>query len=175
MLPNKPLFLILGNIFPSRFRAFKCGHLFYNFDIHVTYACIVLHVHNKSFFMGLTFSYFFYKLVTCFGQKLYTIFSAFVDMSKRSKKDRSLPPAALPPEMLTPSTVLKVGEAFIVLRRAPNKSGVTDERCLATVVEIREGDQASTSSASTSATVNATTATTLSSVNYLTCLALLDL
>ncbi|VDN87703.1 unnamed protein product, partial [Brugia pahangi] len=71
-------------------------------------------------------------------------------MSKRSKKDRSLPPAASPPELITPSTILKVGEAFIVLRRAPNKNGVTDERCLATVVEIREGEQASTSASSTS-------------------------
>lgn len=83
-----------------------------------------------------------------------------VEMSKRSKKDRSLPPAASPPELLTPSTVLKVGEAFIVLRRAPNKNGVTDERCLATVVEIREGEQASTSASSTS---TITTTTTLSS------------
>ncbi|EFO19584.1 histone acetyltransferase MYST1 [Loa loa] len=84
-------------------------------------------------------------------------------MSKRSKKDRSLPPAILPPESLTPSTVLKVGETFIVLRRAPNKNGVTDERCLATVVEIREGEQASTSSASTSTTINTVATTNLSS------------
>uniref|UniRef100_A0A915PGU4 Tudor-knot domain-containing protein n=1 Tax=Setaria digitata TaxID=48799 RepID=A0A915PGU4_9BILA len=82
--------------------------------------------------------------------------SVILSMSKRSKKDRSLPPTTLPPELLTPSTVLKVGEAFIVLRRAPNKNGVTDERCLATVVEIREGEQASTSLAS------ATTSTTFS-------------
>ncbi|VDO78632.1 unnamed protein product [Onchocerca flexuosa] len=89
-------------------------------------------------------------------------------MSKRSKKDRSLPPAASPPDLLTPSTVLKVGETFIVLRRAPNKNGLTDERCLATIVEIRDGEQPSTSSASISAVDNTTTtATTLSSVNYL--------
>ncbi|MCP9265059.1 Histone acetyltransferase [Dirofilaria immitis] len=51
-------------------------------------------------------------------------------------------------------------ETFIVLRRAPNKNGVTDERCLATIVEIREGGQASTSSASTSAISNTTTTIT---------------
>lgn len=108
-------------------------------------------------------------------------------MSKRSKKDRSLPPAVSPLEILTPSTVLKVGETFIVLRRAPNKNGVTDESCLATVVEIREGEQASISSASictttatttttttaaittTTTTAATTTTTTLSPVNYLVC------
>lgn len=102
---------------------------------------------------------------------MFFFFSGVISMSKRSKKDRSLPPAVPPAELLTPSTVLKVGEAFIVLRRAPNKNGVTDERCLATVVEIRESEQASTSLAPTSATITATTATTttLSSVNFLIC------
>lgn len=66
-------------------------------------------------------------------------------MIKRSKKDRSVPPAAPALEALTPSTVLKVGETFLVLRRAPNKEGVTDERCLATVVEIRDGEESTTS------------------------------
>ncbi|VBB34033.1 unnamed protein product, partial [Acanthocheilonema viteae] len=87
---------------------------------------------------------------------------AYVEMSKRSKKDRSLPPSASPPEMLTPSTVLKVGETFIVLRRAPNKNGEIDERCLATIVEIREGEQANTFSASASTITTATTAATVS-------------
>lgn len=77
-------------------------------------------------------------------------------MSKRSKKDRSLPPTTTSPELLTSSTIIKVGESFIVLRRSPNKNGVTDERCLATVVEVRENEQASTSLASTTTTTTNT-------------------
>lgn len=55
-------------------------------------------------------------------------------MQKKIKKERSLS-SQLPPT-LTPFTELKVGETFIVLRRSPNNA--TDERCIATIVDIRE-------------------------------------
>ncbi|VDN42290.1 unnamed protein product [Gongylonema pulchrum] len=83
-------------------------------------------------------------------------------MSQRPKKDRSQPPQAPGPppplpmpsvsvEELHASAELKVGETFIVLRRAPSKHGITDERCLATVVEIRDGVQARASPAAAAA------------------------
>lgn len=55
----------------------------------------------------------------------------------RAKKDRQILSTDL---SLTPSTELKVGETFVVLRRAPNKDGVSDERCVATIVEIRNDE-----------------------------------
>lgn len=43
---------------------------------------------------------------------------------------------------LTPSSELKIGEWFIVLRRAPSRDGIVNERCLATLVEIRSDQEA---------------------------------
>ena len=56
----------------------------------------------------------------------------------RAKKDRNSSSASL---LLTPSTEIKVGESFIVLRRGLSNEGVADERCVATIVEVREREE----------------------------------
>ncbi|MFH4973320.1 hypothetical protein AB6A40_000029 [Gnathostoma spinigerum] len=56
----------------------------------------------------------------------------------KSKRERYVPP-------FTPFSEVKVGETFIVLRRAPNAEGVCNERCVATIVEVRNPSEDSTS------------------------------
>lgn len=63
----------------------------------------------------------------------------------RAKKDRHVMTTDL---SLTPTTELKIGETFVVLRRVQQKDNVSEERCVATLVEIRDhenDDEASTS------------------------------
>lgn len=63
-----------------------------------------------------------------------------VNSRMRSKKERNVAQPVNAP--LTPSSQLKIGEWFIVLRRAPSRDGVVNERCLATLVEIRSDEEA---------------------------------
>ncbi|KHN82896.1 Histone acetyltransferase KAT8 [Toxocara canis] len=60
----------------------------------------------------------------------------------RSKKERAVVQTTVNDAPLTLSSELKVGESFIVLRRAPSRDGVINERCLATLVEIRSDEEA---------------------------------
>ncbi|VDK61864.1 unnamed protein product [Anisakis simplex] len=61
----------------------------------------------------------------------------------RSKKDRAVAHSSTQNvQPLTPQSELKIGESFIVLRRAPNVHGTTNERCLATLVEKRSDQEA---------------------------------
>uniref|UniRef100_F1KUK8 Histone acetyltransferase n=1 Tax=Ascaris suum TaxID=6253 RepID=F1KUK8_ASCSU len=63
-----------------------------------------------------------------------------VNTRMRSKKERNVVQPVNAP--LTPSSELKIGEWFIVLRRAPSRDGIVNERCLATLVEIRSDQEA---------------------------------
>lgn len=62
-------------------------------------------------------------------------------IGKRSKREPPTPSVGKNSDPLTPSTSLKIGEYFVVLRRAPHKGGFIEEKCIATIVEIRDGEE----------------------------------